>query len=356
MISPQQQQQQQQQQQPYYRYDGAINVNRDPMHNESKWRRIGVRAMPIVNIIAFSFMILINVLSSLRVINGKDNAEVSNKYFTRFTPAGWTFSIWGLIYGYISIFLTAHVVQGLIRGRDNELMNRRIGFLFAYSCVCNGIWLVLWSFELLWASAAVMTIGLLLPLVLIYSRVGIRYGKSGQTRLITKEFTWNDSVEYPMDKRPLQRWEYWIIYPTVSLYLGWICVATIANWMACIVSLNKNSEVRSYDFSYGITQQGWSSLFQALSTVLTLGFFMLLRKDFVQPLVQILALLGIFSQQKKIHDSKRVVITSWLSITVLAFAWIGLVIYLLNDYRRRRTERKKFEEERGTRMYFTSEA
>jgi len=300
--------------------------------------------MPIINIVSFVWLIVTNVLGTSGSFMSKHGAssvpDISDKYLNRMTPESYAFSIWGLIYLGLAAWLIAHTVQGLIRGKDNSLFNSRIGFLFPITCLFNGIWVFVWTFEKMWVSAVITTLGLLIPLILIYYRAGIHYGRKGQNQLLPREFTWEDTVaitDYPVDFRPIQKWEFWTVYPVFSLYLGWICVATFINWICAFQTLNKpDSGVRPEDYSKWMSPQFWSILFQCVSTALTLVFFMLFRRDFIQPLVQMWALLAIAVKQRHIHGGRSVEITSWINLLVTAASWITLVFCLSVDYYRRR--------------------
>jgi hypothetical protein len=57
------------------------------------------------NLGAFALVILLNVLSNALPINGQTMPEISAKYPSLFTPAGFTFSIWGVIYLSLLIFV-----------------------------------------------------------------------------------------------------------------------------------------------------------------------------------------------------------------------------------------------------------
>lgn len=54
---------------------------------------------------AFALMVAVNYLSNAGVLNGNSMKTISDRYFNYFTPAGYAFSIWGLIYiGYWGLF------------------------------------------------------------------------------------------------------------------------------------------------------------------------------------------------------------------------------------------------------------
>ncbi|WP_394137804.1 hypothetical protein [Cytobacillus oceanisediminis] len=48
-------------------------------------------------ILAYMLMVTVNVLASILPLNGQTTGEISNKLDVLFTPAGYVFSIWGLI-------------------------------------------------------------------------------------------------------------------------------------------------------------------------------------------------------------------------------------------------------------------
>ena len=59
------------------------------------------------NLVAFAIVILFNALSSALPINDQTMPEISAKYPSLFTPAGFTFSIWGVIYLALLVFQKA---------------------------------------------------------------------------------------------------------------------------------------------------------------------------------------------------------------------------------------------------------
>jgi hypothetical protein len=151
------------------------------------------------NIAAYTLMIIINVLSNALPINDQSMPEISAKYPSLFTPAGFTFSIWGVIYLALLLFV---IWQALPAQRfDGRLA--RIGTLFKINCLANATWIVVWHYDLLIVSMLVMLV-ILVTLIRIY------------TILI------RDIEEAPF-------LEHVVLYLPFSLYTGWIVVATIAN-------------------------------------------------------------------------------------------------------------------------------
>jgi benzodiazapine receptor len=99
--------------------------------------------LKLANILAFSLTIVINALAgSTTLIGGKVTAEISDANFTLITPAGYVFSIWGIIYILLGIFV---VYQALPSQKTNDYQNK-IGWLFVLSSIINIAWLFLWQF------------------------------------------------------------------------------------------------------------------------------------------------------------------------------------------------------------------
>jgi len=151
------------------------------------------------NLAAFVLVLAMNTLSNVLPLNSQTMPEISAKYPSLFTPAGFTFSIWGVIYLGLMIFV---IYQALPSQRDNDAISR-ISRLFQLSCLANAAWIVVWHYDLLWLS-------LLIMLLLLASLIGI------YRQLL-------DEVEHAPVSQHLA------LHLPFSLYTGWITVATIAN-------------------------------------------------------------------------------------------------------------------------------
>ncbi|MEX1136461.1 MAG: hypothetical protein WEB89_06135 [Balneolales bacterium] len=56
------------------------------------------RTRVILNTLTLAGVIIVNILAGPGEIGGQDVGEVSRRYDTLFAPAGYAFSIWGIIY------------------------------------------------------------------------------------------------------------------------------------------------------------------------------------------------------------------------------------------------------------------
>ena len=153
----------------------------------------------IITVIAVVATIVVNTLANILPFNGQETGAISDRFAIYFVPAGYVFSIWGLIY----LGLIAYAIfQALPAQRENPRL-RSIGGLFALASVANIVWIFLWHYEVFPATLAVMLV-LLGSLIAIYLRLG-----TGRT--------------------PVSRAETWMVRVPFSVYLGWITVATVAN-------------------------------------------------------------------------------------------------------------------------------
>jgi hypothetical protein len=155
-----------------------------------------------VNLLAFGATVVANGLANALPLNGQTTGEISDRFQVYFVPAGYVFSIWGLIYLGLGAFAVYQLLTALRAQQENPRL-RRIGYLFALSCLANIAWIFLWHYEL-FALTVVAMVVLLLTLIAIYLRLEI-------------------------GRAPVPAAEEWLVRVPFRIYLGWITVATIAN-------------------------------------------------------------------------------------------------------------------------------
>ncbi len=151
------------------------------------------------NLVAFAVVILFNALSNALPFNDQTQVEISARYPSLFTPAGFTFSIWGLIY----LALLGFVIWQALPAQRESVKVASVSRLFQINCAMNAIWLVVWHYDLLALSMLVMLV-ILVTLVMIYRRL-----------LVT------------LEDAPFA--EHLVLYLPFSIYTAWISVATLAN-------------------------------------------------------------------------------------------------------------------------------
>jgi hypothetical protein len=235
--------------------------------------------MKIANIIAFVIMLVMNYLANALPLNHRTTGEISNSFPNLFVPAGITFSIWGVIY----ILLLAFCIIQFRAG--NESVISLIGWLFAVTCLLNASWIVFWHYGKLPLSLFTM-IALLVILILIN--------------------TWISSLPFGLIKI------------SFGIYLGWICIATIANVTALLVH---------YDWrGWGISEEHWTIIMILTGLVISSLTVINLKNPFVA-LSVIWAFTGIII--KRHYDYRSIVITAAAGIAILVI----VMVYSLLRYR-----------------------
>lgn len=139
--------------------------------------------------------------------NGKTVADVSRQYDTLFTPANFTFSIWGVIYALLIAYVGFQWYQVGSGKQEPEL--KKEGGWFIVSNVANMCWIFVWINELVGLSVVMMII-LLVALVQLTLRLNLERWDA-PVRIIA--FVW---------------------WP-ICVYFGWIILATVANVSALLV-------------------------------------------------------------------------------------------------------------------------
>jgi hypothetical protein len=244
-----------------------------------------------INIIAFALTVLVNGLAgSTKIIGGKSTAEISDANPTLITPAGYVFSIWGVIYILLGIF----VVFQALPSQKTKGYQERIGWLFVLSSLINIAWLFLWQFEYLSLSVVLMFM-LVATLIAIYLRLNI--GKSAV---------------------PLR--EKLAVHVPFSVYLGWITIASIANVSVTLVSVGWDG--------FGISQETWATLILIFALLITL-LVIATRKDVAYGLVIIWALVGIAVKQS---GYSNIVMIAEASAIITAIAMGASILLMISRH------------------------
>src|SRR5512135_143140 len=105
------------------------------------------------NIVFFALTVVVNGLAGgTTLIGGKLTAAISDANPTLITPAGYVFSIWGIIY----LLLGAFVIYQALPSRSNRVFTEKIGWLFVLSSIINIVWIFFWQFEYLAVSVVLI--------------------------------------------------------------------------------------------------------------------------------------------------------------------------------------------------------
>jgi translocator protein len=242
------------------------------------------RVLVFVLIVVFSLTVYVNYLAGSGQLNDVGTGELSDLYPVLFTPAGFTFSIWGIIYLLNTVFCGLQIYKLV---KSPKTINSKHILIFILVCVLNIAWLFTWHYKLLLLSVVVM---LLMLSSLVYGLV------------ISRKVRTASSQNY-------------FEYMNFSVYLGWISVATIANISAWLYTLEFGE---NYQVLFTI-------IMMSIATGLAIWFSYKLR-NYAFGMVVIWALFGI--NRARVLDQ-----TEGLNLIALA-AMIGMTLIVLSIARR----------------------
>lgn len=226
-------------------------------------------------VVAVIVTIVVNGLANALPINGRQTGAISDMFPVYFTPAGYVFSIWGLIY----LALIAYAVYQAVPAQRANPRLRSIGALFLVSSAANVAWIFLWHY-LQFAATMVAMIVLLLTLIGIYLRLDTGHSSTARA-------------------------ERWFVNVPFSIYLGWITVATIANATVLLSYLKWDG--------FGISGQTWLVIMLAVALVLA-ALMALFRRDVAYLLVLAWAFAGIAIKHSA---TPAVTLSAWIATAIV---------------------------------------
>jgi hypothetical protein len=218
----------------------------------------------ILTWVLFLGVIAVNALANILPINGYNTGQVSAFYPNAFVPAGFTFSIWGVIYLLLLSYTIGYTYYTLKQQQFPKafIFIERINIYFLMTCVLNMAWILAWHYLQIELSVVIMLLFL-----------------STLIQLFLKSNTMDNG---------LTSTQKFILQTPFTVYLGWISVATIANITALLVAYKWNA--------FNIAPVYWSAamiLIAILLAVLMLKKF----RSIAFALVVAWALWGIYNAQ-----------------------------------------------------------
>ena len=243
---------------------------------ESDFRR------QVVTIVAIVGSIVVNTVSNIFPLNGVNVGALSNTLFAnvKIVPANYAFAIWGMVYVGLIAF-------GIAQLQPNQRQNPSLqqgGYRLAIACVAQCLWIYLFLARFFPLSTLAM-LGILVPLIGLYQSL-----HSG--------------------KRRVSQQERWLIHLPISVYLGWITVATVVNVAIALYSLNWSG--------WGISSEVWTVIMMLVSAVIA-AIVNIQRRDMAYLLVIVWALVGIAIRQM---STPLIAVTG--GVLAIALVWLGV--------------------------------
>lgn len=240
------------------------------------------KILQILNGIAFIAVVYINYLSNTGVMNGKTIGSLSDSIRSLFTPAGYAFSIWGLIYLFLLGFVIYQGRSLFVKVKNDDFVEK-IGFWFIISCIANSAWVFAWIYE--YTGISCIFIFLLLVSILkiiINNKMQIEAVKTSKLLLVSLPFV---------------------------IYGGWVTVASVANVSSYLVKINWNG--------FGVSPEIWTIIMIIIATFINL-IILFKRKMYAFALVGAWALTAIGVANKENYNTIAISAFAAASILVLA--------------------------------------
>jgi hypothetical protein len=210
----------------------------------------------LVTLTAIVGAFAVNVASNIFPLNGLTIGALSNTVFAKvlIIPANYAFAIWGLIY----LGLFAFGFYQVLPGQRHNSNLRKIDYLLVIASLAQSFWVYLFLSRFFALSVVAM---LLILLSLIGAYLGLGIGTN-----------------------PVSRAERWCVHFPISIYLGWISVATIVNVASALFAQSWNG--------WGISPEIWTVAMLLIATAIA-GLIAIQRQDIAYNSVTIWALVAI---------------------------------------------------------------
>ena len=248
----------------------------------------------LLNTVGLIGTLIVNALANALPLNGRNTGEISDSIPNLFVPSGTTFAIWGVIYALLIVLVIYQAVS--LKKKFEEDPIQALGLWFFLSCLANGAWIFTWHWQLQLPSLLVMLI-LLASLIVMHTKIR--------------------KTDMPVGYRV------GIMLP-ISVYLGWITVATIANVTSVAVVLGWNR--------FGLSEVFWTVLVIIVAVIINL-LAIILRGDIWFAFVGAWALFGIYTKrtQPVFEPVQPVIISALVGIILIG---VAIVVHLVIKGRR----------------------
>lgn len=154
------------------------------------------------NILSLLFALIANFLIGAQLLNLPAIDDISDKYASYLTPAGYAFAIWSLIYVLLVAF-AVYQARDIVRPRSENDLPLKVGPWFIIASICNGLWTFVFVSEMIGLSVVIL-LCLTASLYILLWRLRVA-----------------------VDDPPLKTIAF--IWWPLMIYTGWVSVASIVN-------------------------------------------------------------------------------------------------------------------------------
>jgi len=239
-----------------------------------------------------SFLVMIgaNFLANALPINDITTGEISALFPNLFTPAGFAFGIWGLIY----LFLAVHTLfqLGILKDKKASIkaeVKQKAAVLFSVTCFLNAAWIYAWHY-------------LMIPLSLLF-----------MICLLVCLYFIVDLLKF----KNLSNFEKIVVRLPFSIYFGWISVATIANVTIMLVDFSWNG--------FSLAESFWTVLILLIAT--SIGITVVFKsKDIAYGLVFVWAYIGILVQHTSSTGFAGQFLIVIVTVIICSLVLIGAIV------------------------------
>lgn len=233
-----------------------------------------VTLLKVLIVVFYLGMLIMNYLANKLPLNHRSTGDISNEYKSLFTPSGITFSIWGVIYLFLGLFVFQTILSS--QAEISHTFKEPLMIVFILSSIFNVLWLVMWHYDKIFISTLVM--------ILLFATLLVGYLMIPNSDMITKT--------------------------PFSLYTAWVSVALIANITILLVKHNFSG--------FGIKPEIY--LLIILLVAATIGITTIITmKDMIFGFVYLWAFLGILI--KHIFELNK-------KYSFIIYTLIGLMVVL----------------------------
>ncbi len=251
------------------------------------------KTLAILNLLSVVFVIAVNYVSQALRLNDTTIGEISKEYDNLFTPAGYAFAIWGVIFLGLFAYAIFQVQRAFFSKKESPFIEQT-GYWLVLANVLNATWVLAFVYDYTGLSVLIM-LGILFSLIKII--------------LNTNMERWDAPIEVIA-----------LVWWPICLYSGWIAVATIANVSAYLTKI-------SWD-GFGVGDQEWTIIMITIATLLNI--VMVWKRNMREfAIVGVWSLVAIFVRHQNSINS--------VANTALACSIILFVIIGIHGYRNRET-------------------